>query len=153
MGKNPTIFNKELTLFLAQKVAEKEEDGFHLREWLMTPLKASASTAEKRYNEAIEKARNVIQRCFDIFKKRWRINLTGYRLQLSAIPTAIVATAVLHNIGIEMNIPYILGDDEEDVKVQELEDDEINDEDEGVDRHYSRQPGKWRQQNIINRFA
>uniref|UniRef100_A0A915CT68 Uncharacterized protein n=1 Tax=Ditylenchus dipsaci TaxID=166011 RepID=A0A915CT68_9BILA len=72
---------------------------------------------------------------------------------LSSFLASLAKVGPLHNIGIEMNIPYILGDDEEDVEVQEFEEYEVNDEDDGVDRRYSRQPGKWRQQNIINRFA
>ena len=42
-----------------------------------------------------------------IFKRRFSINHTGYRIKLEQIPTAITACAVIHSIAIDRRLPII----------------------------------------------
>lgn len=51
------------------------------------------------------KARVKVEQTFGIWKRRFSINKTGYRLKLKNIAKAIVATCVLHNLAIDFKVP------------------------------------------------
>ena len=77
---------------------------------------------QEKFNGSLSKGRVKVEQTFGIWKKRWSINKTGYRLALANIPTAVLATCILHNIAIDLKIPIT-----EDELVLDL-DDEGNDE-------------------------
>eukprot|EP00102_Acyrthosiphon_pisum_P023339 XP_016660549.1 PREDICTED: uncharacterized protein LOC107883951 isoform X2 [Acyrthosiphon pisum] len=54
------------------------------------------------YNESQIRTRNVVERSFGVWKRRFPVLSLGLRLQLKTVQAIIVATAVLHNICREM---------------------------------------------------
>ncbi|XP_054709044.1 putative nuclease HARBI1 [Uloborus diversus] len=80
--------------------------GYPLRSYLMTPFSAPATDGEKRYNEAQILARNVVERQYGVWKKRFACIAESMRCQLQNSQTIIVATAVLHNIAIILGDSY-----------------------------------------------
>ncbi|KMQ85441.1 nuclease harbi1 [Lasius niger] len=64
----------------------------------MTPLLNPRTPAEQLYNEWHIRTRNIIERLFGIWKRRFPVLALGLRLQLDKVMVVIVATAVLHNI-------------------------------------------------------
>ncbi|CAG5030484.1 unnamed protein product [Parnassius apollo] len=68
------------------------------RPYLLTPIINPVTEAEKRYNEAHIKTRNVIERTFGVWKRRFPVVALTLRLLLPKVQAIIIATAVLHNI-------------------------------------------------------
>lgn len=58
---------------------------------------------ERLYNEAHIRTRNVIERFFGVWKRRFPVLAYGMRLKLNTVLQVIVATAVLHNLAKNMN--------------------------------------------------
>ena len=86
----------------------------------MTKLLHVTTPAENLYNESIIRTRNVVERQYGVWKRRFPILKLGMRLKMPTILTIIVATAVLHNIAIDAN---------DDLPEDDLDVDENNDED------------------------
>lgn len=75
------------------------DSGYPLRSYLITPLLNPRSRAEQLYNESHIRTRNIIERTFGIWKRRFPVMALGLRFQkVENILPVIVATAVLHNI-------------------------------------------------------
>uniref|UniRef100_A0A915NY89 Putative nuclease HARBI1 n=1 Tax=Meloidogyne floridensis TaxID=298350 RepID=A0A915NY89_9BILA len=89
------------------------DTGYPLRKWLMVPFNNPTTDSQKKFNRALCKGRSRIEHTFGMFKRRFSINHTGYRINLEQIPTAITACAVLHNIAIDRRLP-IIGDEFDD---------------------------------------
>ncbi|XP_062588934.1 putative nuclease HARBI1 [Saccostrea cucullata] len=84
------------------------DSGYPLRSFLLTPVMNPTTPKENAYNTAHIKTRNVIERCFGVWKMRFRcMDTSGGTLQFSPKRTCniIVATAVLHNICVENRVP------------------------------------------------
>ncbi|XP_062581489.1 putative nuclease HARBI1 [Saccostrea cucullata] len=84
------------------------DSGYPLRSFLLTPVMNPSTPKENAYNTAHIKTRNVIERCFGVWKMRFRcMDTSGGTLQFSPKRTCniIVATAVLHNICVENRVP------------------------------------------------
>lgn len=56
------------------------------------------------------RTRNPVERYYGVWKRRCPVLATGVRLQLERVESAVVATAVLHNIACERNedVPPVL---------------------------------------------
>lgn len=76
-----------------------------MREFLLTPLQNPHTEAEQLYNEAHIRTRNVVEKLFGIWKRRFPILAYGCRLNLNNALTVIVATGVLYNIARKMREP------------------------------------------------
>lgn len=65
---------------------------------------------EEKYNVAQIATRNPVERCFGVWKQRFRCLLDGFTVNLPNAKVVIVALAVLHNIAIEENdeVPGII---------------------------------------------
>lgn len=74
------------------------DSGYPVSSYLMTPLNQPHTEAENLYNEAQIRTRNVVERTFGIWKRRFPILSLGIRCRLPLAQEIIVATAVLHNI-------------------------------------------------------
>ncbi|XP_017468240.1 PREDICTED: putative nuclease HARBI1 isoform X2 [Rhagoletis zephyria] len=59
-------------------------------------------TFERLFNEAHIRTRNVIERCFGVWKRRFPVLGIGMRCRIPLVQDIIVAAAVLHNIAIDM---------------------------------------------------
>lgn len=79
------------------------DSGYGLKPYLMTKLQQTLTPAENLYNESIIRTRNVVERQYGLWKRRFPILRFGMRLKIETTMTVIVATAVLHNIAIDMN--------------------------------------------------
>ena len=87
------------------------DPGYALSHYLMTPIQSPRSDAERKYNNSQRRTRNIIERLFGVWKRRFPILRNGLRTKLSTSLTIIVAVAILHNIAVEQGEPEI--EDEE----------------------------------------
>lgn len=92
-----------------------DDSGYVVSSYLITPLLEPITAAENIFNESQIRTRNVIERSFGIWKRRFPVNSLGMRLNLETVQDVILATAILHNIAIEQNeeLPEI------DIDIQE----------------------------------
>ncbi|GFR28436.1 nuclease HARBI1 [Trichonephila clavata] len=77
------------------------DSGYPLRSYL-TPFLNAVGAGQVRYNAAHARARNVIERQYGVWKKRFSCIDTPFRCSLEAAQTVIVATAVLHNLALSL---------------------------------------------------
>ncbi|KOB71739.1 Uncharacterized protein OBRU01_13271, partial [Operophtera brumata] len=86
----------------------------HRTSYMMTPLADGSATTRGQllYQESQIKTRNVVERAFGIWKRRFPILSRGISIHLHRVPGIIVATAVLHNIAILQNEDIPLEDSE-----------------------------------------
>lgn len=81
------------------------DNGYSCVKFLMTPLLQTHNCAEELYNESQIRTRNVIERAFGTWKRRFPILAIGMRMSIATIQDIIVATAVLQNIARQMDNP------------------------------------------------
>lgn len=74
------------------------DSGYPIKLYIMTPLLNPRTPAEQLYNESHIRTRNIIERLFGIWKRRFPILALGLRVQLDKVMAIIVATAILHNV-------------------------------------------------------
>lgn len=72
--------------------------GYALKPYLLTPLTNPITRGEKLYNESHIRTRNVVERTFGCWKRRFPAIGSKLRTKIDRIQPIIVATAVLHNI-------------------------------------------------------
>lgn len=77
--------------------------GYGLQPYLLTPMDEPQNEAENLFNEAHIRTRNVIERVFGIWKRRFPILSVGIRSNIELTQMIIVACAILHNIAVEQN--------------------------------------------------
>lgn len=82
------------------------DSAYKLSPYMMTPLTNPVSPEEAAYNESQIRTRNAVERTFGVWKRRFPIIGLGTQLKVQNVQRIVVATAILHNILIE------LGDDE-----------------------------------------
>ncbi|XP_018397713.1 PREDICTED: putative nuclease HARBI1 [Cyphomyrmex costatus] len=73
------------------------DSGYPVKPYLMTPLQQVRNNAEALYNESIVRTRNVVERKYGVWKRRFPALAMGIRLKLDTVQAMVVATAVLHN--------------------------------------------------------
>ena len=76
------------------------DSGYGCSSGLLTPFLHPANNAEEAYNNSHRRARNTIERCIGVWKRRFTVLKTGLRVKLERCPAIINATAVLHNIAL-----------------------------------------------------
>ncbi|KAH9629650.1 hypothetical protein HF086_001121 [Spodoptera exigua] len=116
--------------FLQGKYNEKllllGDSGYAQTNFMMTPLSENNvnTRGETLYQESQIKTRNVVERAFGIWKRRFPILSTGISIHLYRVTGIIVATAVLHNLAIlrKENIPL---EDQEFPVIMEVRDDDV----------------------------
>ncbi|KAK7874328.1 hypothetical protein R5R35_007802 [Gryllus longicercus] len=77
------------------------DSGYACSRYLLTPVVNERTPAERRYNAAHKSARNVIERVFGSWKKRFPCLHYTLRTKVSTTLKIIVASAILHNIAVE----------------------------------------------------
>ncbi|XP_066587600.1 putative nuclease HARBI1 [Prorops nasuta] len=77
------------------------DNGYGNKPYLVTPVINPTTNAEKRYNASHIATRNLIERVFGVWKRRFSPLRTGLRTKLTTSCSIIVALAVLFNIGIQ----------------------------------------------------
>ncbi|GJQ74873.1 hypothetical protein Trydic_g21709 [Trypoxylus dichotomus] len=116
------------------------DSGYNIQPYLMTKLQEARTTAENLYNESIIRTRNVIERQYGVWKRRFPILQFGMRLNLDRVIAIVVATAVLHNIAIHMK----------DTLPNEEADFVVDDHEEQPDNVINVNNARHRRQLIIN---
>lgn len=74
------------------------DSGYSLKTYLMTPFLNPNGDGQNVYNEAQIRTRNVVERSYGVWKKRFPVLAIGINVNLQFVESIIVATAVLHNI-------------------------------------------------------
>lgn len=74
------------------------DSGYFLNNYLLTPLSNPHTQAEQLYNESHIRTRNVIERSFGVWKRRFPVLSIGLRCKIPLAQDVIVATAILHNL-------------------------------------------------------
>lgn len=74
------------------------DSGYALKKYLMTPFLNPNGEGQNIYNETQIRTRNVVERSYGVWKKRFPILAVGINMNLEFVESIIVATAVLHNI-------------------------------------------------------
>lgn len=69
----------------------------------MRPLHNLITRAEYLYNNSLNRTRNVVERSYGVWKRRFPCLSMGLRVKLETTLHIIIATAILHNIAISMN--------------------------------------------------
>lgn len=77
------------------------DSGYALTNYLMTPFLHPRTPAENLYNEAHIRTRNIVERSYGVWKRRFPVLANKLRLKLERVEAVIVACAVLHNIAID----------------------------------------------------
>ena len=78
------------------------DSGYTLSQY-MIPVANPQTRAEMLFNESQIRTRNVVERQYGVWKRRFPVLRLELRLKLSTTLTVIVATAVLHNFAISRN--------------------------------------------------
>lgn len=97
------------------------DSGYACSNFLLTPLLETHNRAEQLYNESQIRTRNVVERSFGVWKRRFSALAFGLRLHPLTTQAVIVATAVLHNIAQDMVEPDPLVDFDVEAAIEELE--------------------------------
>lgn len=79
------------------------DSGYFNNHYLVTPYNNPNTPAERLYNESHIRTRNVIERCFGVWKRRFPVLSIGMRCKLPLVQDIIVATGILHNLAVERN--------------------------------------------------
>lgn len=91
--------------------------GYPALRYLYTPLTNPITEEQRRFNAAHSVARNVVERAFGLWKRRFPCLSKGLGNALPTVSNIIVACAVLHNVAITIhdNLP-------EDIEEEDNED-------------------------------
>ncbi|KAJ8720937.1 hypothetical protein PYW08_006402 [Mythimna loreyi] len=89
------------------------DSGYACTPYLFTPVLHPTTEKEELYNRAHIRTRNVVERCFGLWKQRFRCLLRGFTTKLENTKMYIVALAVLHNIAMHrQDIIEVVEDDD-----------------------------------------
>ncbi|XP_055634319.1 putative nuclease HARBI1 [Toxorhynchites rutilus septentrionalis] len=77
------------------------DSGYRNTKYLATPFLRCETAAENLYNESQIRTRNVVERSYGVWKRRFPVLSLGMRVIISTVQLIIVACAVLHNIAID----------------------------------------------------
>lgn len=79
------------------------DSGYAASNYMAIPFLEVDSVAKNLYNESQIHTRNVVERSYGVWKRRFPILSMGMRIKLERVEAVIVACAVLHNIAIDAN--------------------------------------------------
>lgn len=91
------------------------DNGYGCKPYLLTPVLRPLNQAERNYNKSHTKTRNIIERTFGRWKRKFSCLKRGLLNKLDTSIAIICATAVLWNLHIHINCP------DENVLVDEVE--------------------------------
>lgn len=117
------------------------DSGYTLTQYLLIPLANPTTRAALLYQESQIRTRNVVERSYGVWKRRFPCLRYQLRLKLDTCMAVIVATAVLHNIALENN------DDEPEDPI--IEEEQGNEE---PQQFFVEGNGAAVRQNLINNY-
>lgn len=74
------------------------DSGYANTQHVVTPLLHTNNRVEEMYNESLIRTRNVVERQYGVWKRRFPILSFGFRTKLETTMAAIIACAVLFNV-------------------------------------------------------
>ena len=77
------------------------DSGYRNTKYLATPFLRCNTQIQALYNESQIRTRNVVERSYGVWKRRFPVLSMGLRVNISTVQLIIVACAVLHNIAID----------------------------------------------------
>lgn len=86
------------------------DNGYGCRHYLLTPVLNPVTRAEERYNSSHRRTRNIVERCFGIWKRRFPCLRRVLSTKIETSVAIICAVAVLHNMA-RPNIDAIIDAD------------------------------------------
>ncbi|XP_050704110.1 putative nuclease HARBI1 [Eriocheir sinensis] len=116
------------------------DSGYACKSYLLTPIRIPRTVKERHYNASHIKTRNLIERTFGIWKKRFAILSKPMRTALSTSKKIVTACAILHNIAILNKLPIDMPEEElEPINIDILADYDVG-------------TGNARRASIVERF-
>lgn len=79
------------------------DSGYKNTPYLATPYLTVDSAVKNLFNESQIRTRNVVERSYGVWKRRFPCLSLGLRIALERVQAVVVACAVLHNIAIDEN--------------------------------------------------
>lgn len=84
------------------------DSGYANTKYLATPYTGANANllidrCKQRYNRSIISTRNVVERQYGVWKRRFPVLAYGMRVKKSTCQKVIIACAILHNFAIEVN--------------------------------------------------
>lgn len=118
------------------------DSGYTLDNHVMIPVANPNTAAENLYNESQIRTRNVVERQYGVWKRRFQVLRLEMRLLLNTSLSIIVATGVLHNIALAQNDPDPQEDNliEQEVVVEDNIEEQVQDN------------GNLTRQNLIDNY-
>ncbi|XP_064638287.1 putative nuclease HARBI1 [Lineus longissimus] len=83
------------------------DKGYACLPFLMTQFRNPAGRAQRRYNRSHKSTRSAVEIMFGIWKRKFPCLKQGIRVKLDTAMSVITATAVLHNIAIDLKEPDV----------------------------------------------
>ncbi|XP_049872110.1 putative nuclease HARBI1 isoform X1 [Pectinophora gossypiella] len=91
------------------------DNGYPTLPFVLTPIRPAPEDAPSvRYNRAQIKTRNVVERTFGIWKRRFPCLSRGLGNKLSTVSHIIVSCAVLHNLSLILNDVMVFDENQND---------------------------------------
>jgi len=97
---------------------------------------------EERYNRAHKSTRNIVERVFGVYKRRFPCLYKGLTTKIETSQAIICATATLYNLGIKFKDDFIFED----------EDGNMNDDIQNINVEYNQLGLVFRNEFIQNNF-
>ncbi|GBG69018.1 hypothetical protein CBR_g3718 [Chara braunii] len=83
------------------------DNGYPPSEWIVVPYGGLAKYAsEFRFDNKQKTARGAVERAFGRLKCMWRLFLRTHKMNMDTLPQQFVAVCILHNILIDVGIPF-----------------------------------------------
>ncbi|GBG79608.1 hypothetical protein CBR_g29756 [Chara braunii] len=83
------------------------DNGYSPSEWMVVPYGGiNQHVDDERFNNKQKVARGAVERAFGRLKGMWRLFLRSHKTNLDTLPQQFTAVSILHNILIDVGIPF-----------------------------------------------
>ncbi|XP_056585856.1 putative nuclease HARBI1 [Triplophysa dalaica] len=130
------------------------DSGYPLRPYLFTPVANPMNNRETNFNEAHRVARSIVERTIGRWKMRFRAihqSSGGLLFAPQKCCAVIIVTAMLHNIAVQMRVPLLNREEDEEVEEEDVEDEDGMGP-HGQPRNAQYMAGFRARQQVIDRF-
>lgn len=79
------------------------DSGYRSTTYMLTPYRNPSTPGQNRFNYVQVRTRNIVERFFGVWKKRFACLQVGLANKLTTSSNIIISCAVLHNLGILSN--------------------------------------------------
>ncbi|CAF4936163.1 unnamed protein product [Pieris macdunnoughi] len=78
------------------------DNDYSVSNVLLTPFLSPNSHAQEKYNQSHNMTRNVVERAFDVWKKKFPCLQEGMAIKIETVVAVVCACATLHNISLQL---------------------------------------------------